>query len=69
MDQKEFNEMMEKGKDGWLECCYCIHYEEFAFPREGDFEEWCEKKENYIKNCNYETGCKYFDMGDPKDWN
>lgn len=68
MDQKEFNEMMEKGKGGWLECCYCIHYEEFAFPRESDFEEWCEKKGDYIKNCNYEAGCEHFDMGSPEDW-
>ena len=46
----------------------CIHHEDFAFPREGDFEEWCEKRNDYIKNINVDSGCEYFDMGDINDW-
>lgn len=68
MDQKEFDEMMQKGKNGWLECCYCIHYEDFFAPRENDFDAWCDKRKNKIKNIDYESGCEHFDMGSPEDW-
>lgn len=70
MKSKEewYEEMQTMGKLGWKECCYCVHYEEFAFPREGNFKEWCEKKGDYIENCDYESGCKYFDIGSIDDW-
>jgi len=49
-------------------CVYCNHYEEYAFPRESDFEEFCSKKGNYLKNIELEEGCKDFNMGDIDDW-
>ena len=31
-------------------CCEeCIYYEEYAFPREGDFDSWCEAYSDYCK--------------------
>ena len=65
MDKKEYDEMMRLGKLGLLECEYCIHYESHFAPREDDFDAYCNKKNEKIKN---EDGCPCFDMGSLNDW-
>ena len=49
-------------RHGFVDHECCIHYEEYAFPREGDFDSWCEKRNKHIKNIHVEHGCKYFDQ-------
>lgn len=64
-----FNKKHEEAKLGFGDYCqYCEHYEEYAFPRENDFEEWCCKNNDYLKNINVDNGCENFDMGSIDDW-
>lgn len=63
-----FKEKHELARAGFVDHEMCIHHEDFAFPREMDFEEWCGKRCDYIKNINVDSGCEYFDMGDIDDW-
>ena len=67
--EKWFKQKHEDAHSGiFVDCEMCIHHEDFAFPREGDFEEWCEKRNDYIEKIDVDNGCEYFDMGNINDW-
>lgn len=63
---KQKHEYAHNGID--VDCEMCIYYEDFFAPREGDFDAWCDKRNDKIKDIDKSYGCQYFDMGDIDDW-
>jgi hypothetical protein len=50
-----------------MSCEECIYYEEYAFPREGDFDEWCEYHSDYCRNIKKcESWRPYVEGGEEK---